>query len=540
MRPVDPRRALLLPLWRGRHLVLGLTLLGIAGGLFSGMMRPNSYRSVGKLMIRAGAREELTPEMSVTGNGGGFAMGGRNVVNDELHLLGAMQVFEEAARIVTPAEVFQSYDPSALDNENTSTMLSLFHRLQAWWFANAAGPSDLVKHPVDECAECRHAAAIALAGNLSLQAEPGSNVITVSYTAHDPLLAQKGVAAFLEASISHHRKIYETSTTLEILSGFMEKSLRDLTSAENEFTNFQTECGVHDFENQRQTLLTEIPALETQIAQDQSRIEDLRARTKELGTLVAGMPATVEERVENNQQPNPERAVLTQRIYTLEDSLAALERSASGISSERDAARKHLTEQLEAARKSLKEQAEFVDAGPSVRKLPNPRRERLMQQLDDASAELSALEAAAAVRSGHLVDRRAGLQSIALCGPRFNSLKEKSNQARQTYEGFRAQHERASLMGSMDQLGMSNLRRIQEASLPDVKEGPLRGKLLMLGILLGAVAGCGLAFVKHLLDHRLHDATEVERLLGSTVLGVFPQLRSTSESVARASRRAAM
>jgi len=61
----------------------------------------------------------------------------------------------------------------------------------------------------------------------------------------------------------------------------------------------------------------------------------LRARTKELGTLVAGMPATVEERVENNQQPNPERAVLTQRIYTLEDSLAALERSASGISSER-------------------------------------------------------------------------------------------------------------------------------------------------------------------------------------------------------------
>jgi len=54
-------------------------------------------------------------------------------------------------------------------------------------------------------------------------------------------------------------------------------------------------------------------------------------------------------------------------------------------------------------------------------------------------------------------------------GPRFNSLKEKSNQARQTYEGFRAQHERASLMGSMDQLGMSNLRRNPEASLPDVK-----------------------------------------------------------------------
>jgi uncharacterized protein involved in exopolysaccharide biosynthesis len=536
---VDPRRALLLPLWRGRYILLVATLLGIAGGLLAGVTRPNTYRSYGKLMIRAGAREELTPEM-VTGNGGSFGGGGRNVVNDELHLLGAMQVFEDAAHIVTPAEVFRPYDPSLLDDKDTSGLLALFHGWQSWWFKNASAPDDLPRHPIDDCAQCRHAAALVLGRNLGLQAEPGSNVITVSYTTHDPQLAQKVVAAFLEAAVLHHRKVYETGTALEYLSGHMERYLQDLTSAENDFTNFESECGVYDFASQQQSLLASIHVLEDQTQQDQGRLEELRARTHELDAQVAKMQATTEEPIEHNVQPNPQRGILQARIFTLQDHLAELERQVVGTSDAREATRKSLAQQLESTNQELKQQPEFVDAGPSVRTIPNAHRERLVQQLDDARLELTALEASAAVRSGQLVEQRGHLQQIATCGPRFNSLREKVNLARSNYEKFRAEHERTSLIGSMDQLGMSNLRRIQEASLPDEKEGPSRGKLLVLGLLLGAVAGCGLAFVRHMLDHRLHDAKEVELLLGSSVLGVFPDLRPRSGSPARASRRAAM
>lgn len=537
--PVDPRRALLVPLWRGRYLVLALTLLGIVGGLLSGIIRPNSYRSFGKLMIRAGAREEQTPE-SLAGSGGGFGMGGRNDVNNEMHLLGAMQVFEEAARIVTPAEVFRPYDPSEQDSKDTSALLSVFHGWQSWWFKNASAPDDLPKHPIDECAQCCHAAALELSRNLGMQAEPGSNVITVSYTTHDPLLAQKVVAAFLEAAIKHHRKIYETNPALEFLNGRMEQAQKDLFAAENDFTNFEGECGVYDFASQQQTLLTSIRELEQSTAHDQAHLEELRASTKDLETKVATLPATTEETVLHNLQPNPNRATLQQRIFSVQDHLAELDRRVVGTADKIADERKSYMQQLESTKLELKDEPEFVDAGPSVRSVPNPRRERMLQQFDDERRELTALEAAAAVRSGQLVDQRAKLQQVAVCGPRFNSLREKTTQARQAYENFRTQRERVSLWGSMDDLGMSNLRRIQEASLPDEKEGPLRGKLLMLGLLLGAVAGCGLAFVKHMLDHRLHDAKEVELLLGSTVLGVFPDVQPPSRPVARASRRAAL
>lgn len=518
---MDSRRTLLLPLWRGRYLLVAAALLGAFGGILLGVGRPNSYRSVGKLMIRAGAREQVTPEMSVTGNAGGFGAGGHNVVLDEMHLLDAPEVYEDAARLVTPAELLRAYDPGLRDDADTSWLLSLFHRGQSWWFQRAATDADFPGHALDLCPQCVHVASLALARNLSLVAEPGSDVITVSYTAHDGELARKVVAAFLEASIAHHRKIYETNTTLEFLDTQLGDSLRDLTTIENEFTNFKTESGVYDFENQQRTLIAGIHELEGLTAQDQLHLEELRGRIKVLKEEVPTLPATLEEPTEHNLQANPNRATIKQRIFTLEDSLAAVDRRESGTTHERELERASISQAIERARAELGQQPEFVDAGPSIRKVPNTRRDRLTQQLDDASAELAALEASSAKRSQSLEDMRAKLHTMSQCEAKFHALQDAMVQARGRYEGFRSAHERASLMGSMDQLDFSNLRVIQAATLPSEKEGPLRGKLVLIGLLLGLIAGGGLAFARNLLDHRLHDAHDAEQLLGRPVLGLL-------------------
>jgi uncharacterized protein involved in exopolysaccharide biosynthesis len=535
----DVRRTLLLPLWRGRRLLLAGLVAGALGGLLLGVARPNTYRSVGKLMIRAGAREQVTPEMSVTGNQGGFG-GGRNVVVDELHLLAAPEVFEEVARAVTAAEVLRPYDPGARDDNDTSALVGLFHRGQSWWFASAADGGDLPGHALDGCPRCVHAAALLLERYISVTPEIGSDVLTVSYSTHDPELARKVVAAFLEAAVAHHRKIYETDSTLEFLAGHMEQSRRELTTVEDDFTNYKTSCGVYDFESQQRTLLGEIHELEVQTARDQVHLEELRSRTKELGTQIAALPETVDETSAHNLQPNPDRAILKQRIFTLEDSLNTLERRVVGTTHEVDVERTGLTQALERTRKELEQLSEFVDAGPTLRRMPNPRREHLAQQFDDARTELAALESAATVRTGNLADLRQRLQTMAQCEPEFHSKEAAKIEARSRYEGFRSQHEKASLMGSMDERELSNLRSIQEATLPSEKEGPLRGRLLLFGIVLGLGAGCGLAFARHFLDHRLHDASEVEELLGLPVLATLPAGKARAARGWRLLRRPAV
>jgi uncharacterized protein involved in exopolysaccharide biosynthesis len=316
----------------------------------------------------------------------------------------------------------------------------------------------------------------------------------------------------------------------------MEDARKDLTFAENAFTNFQTECGVFDFENEQRTLITEKETLESQTAADQTHLEELRDKAKALEALVASLPETIEQRTLTNPQPNPKRTLLEQRIYTLEDALAANERRLDGTSQSRDLERQRLTQLIDSTTRSLQEQPEFVDAGPSTQRLPNPEHALRKQQLDDLRLELTALEAAAAIRSGQLVDHKKRLMTMAQCGPTFQSLESRTLEARHRFEGFQTQHERASLMGSMDQQ-MSNLRRIQEATLPNEKEGPLRGKLVMLGLLLGGVAGCGLAFLRNIFDHRLHDAFEVEHFLGTSVLAVIPETRTSPHGNHDARRR---
>ena len=536
---MDPRRALLLPLWRGRYLILCATLLGILGGVLYGVMRPNIYRSYGKLMIRAGQREELTPEMSVTGSAGGGG-GGRSIVLDEIHLVSSPEVFEAAARSITPAVVFQPYDPGALDDESTPGYLALFHRWQSSWFqSSASSDSSSVKHPIDGCDQCVQAAALVLAKNTVILAEPGSDVITISYPTHDPLLAQQVVAAFLEAAIAHHRKIYETGKTLEFLDQHLLSSLSDVTLAENDLTNFKTECGVFDFANQQATLNTSIDALDALTKQDDARLESLRRSTEELAPVVASLPPTIEERTAQNLQPNPDRAVLKTFILQQEAELAILEGTVVGLVHDRDLQREKINQLIKQKREELEKLPEFTDTGPLVRTLTNPRRDRLQQQLDDARHDLNTLEAAATVRRGQLAELHTRRNTMAQCKPTYDSKETTASLARDTYDRFRAARAKANIMGSMDELDISNLRTIQQASLPNEKEGPLRGKLLLIGLLLGAVAGGALSFARNMFDHKLHDALEVEQLLGTAVLGSIPQLRSGRDRP-RATRRAAL
>lgn len=535
---MDPRRTLILPLWRGRWLIVSLTLLGVVGGVFLGLMRPNTYRSFGKLMIRAGMREELTPEMSLTGSGVS-GMGGRSAVNNEMHLLNSPQVFEEAARAVTPAVIFQPYDPGAHDDETTPGMLALFHRWQSWWFQSTTSDDSLaVKHAIDGCDLCVRAASLVLQKNLSILPEPGSDVITITYAAHDPLLAQKVVAAFVEAAIAHHRKIYETNTTLEILNSRLTSANSDVALAESDFVNFKTECGVYDFENQQRTLTTSIETLETLCNSDRASLEEMRARKEELEPRVAEQPEMLEERTESPLQPNPQRALWLQQLVTLENSLADLEARQGLTTDQRREQVESLQKRINEAHAELDKQPEFVGPAPMIQRRPNPRRIALQQQLDDLTLDLHSLEAAATVRSGQLEELRKRMQKMTECEPRFNALGKVADLARSDYAKLLSKRGEASLMGSLDQLEISNLRCVQEATLPSEKEGPLRGKLLLIGVLLGAVAGCGLAFARNLLDGRLHDATEVEQVLGTRVLGVLPKARPASK--AGVTRRAAL
>lgn len=522
----DSATSLLLALVRSRWLVLGGVLLGAAAGVAYGIVQPNSYLSYGKLLVRYGTREEVSPEAVV---GGGSQQGGgqtRNLVINEIEVLSVPQVFERVAREVTPARIFSSYDPSAMDTADTPLPFVLFHRFQAWWFRRSnSEQAAKVGHSLDDCPRCVSEAAHELSENMRLGAEPESSVITVSYVAQDPALARQIVDSFLTAAEERHRESYNTNSTLEFVSERLTESLAEVQAAENEFNDYRLSCEVYDYTAQRTASMTEVRDLEHELAQGVSTLAELKGRSTVLTALLADQPATIEQQVERPPLADPRWTQLQDRLFELENSLDALDARVGGTTQERDTERKLLLQRIESTKTALKSQNEWVQQSPTIQHVPDPRHQRLTEELDNLKLSIAAQEASTGEKSESLQKARRKLISTEQCEPRYHFLEASVRNAQDKYNAYLKAHERTNLMTLLDQVEFSNLRRIQDATVPYGKEGPKRAKFLVVGVLLGAFAGAVLGFLRHQIDPFVRTPNDLEHLLGVKVVGVTPRSR---------------
>jgi uncharacterized protein involved in exopolysaccharide biosynthesis len=522
----DLASALLIPLARSRWLFLSVALLGAAAGIAFGIVQPNSYVSTGKLLVRHSAREEVTPETVIAGPGGQAYGQTNDLVNNEIQLLAVPLVFERVARDVTPPRIYSSYDPTAEDRKETPPALRLFHRFQSWWFRRAsAEQASKIGHTLDGCPACVSETAHALMKEIELNAEPMSSVITVSYASHDPALARQVVGAFLTAAEERHREAYSTNTTLAFVNERLQESLSQVQVAETEFTAYRQTCEVFDYDSQRQQLMTLAQDLEKQAADYGSKLAELRSRSTALTALLAAQPATMSQEVERAPVPNPRWTFLQQRLVELQDKLDDLRTRVGGTTEDRKTELALIEGRIQSIQGELKEQPALIEQTPVQQSVPDPRHQRLTQALDELTQDIAAQETLTSKATDWLASVRLRLVATEQCEPRYRFLEATTKNAKANYDALVKAHERTNLMNLLEQVEFSNLRRIQEPTLPLEKEGPKRIKFLIIGLLMGALAGAALAFARHHLDPFVRSPAEVERLLGLRVVGVLPRSR---------------
>lgn len=522
----DPAGSFLVPLLRSRKIVISGLVLGLVAGAVYGIVQANSYSSTGKLLVRYSAREESSPEAVLSGPGQqGFGQP-RDLVSDEIALLRVPAVFERVVRDLTTQRIASAYDPIAEDKPGTSLPVRTFHRLQSMWFRHSsASQTEKIGHALDDCPVCVSEVADDLMKDLKLTGEPGSSVITVSYAAHDPALAKEVVASFLNAAEEHHRKAYSTNTTLEFVSDRLKDSLDKLTLANNEFSAYRASCEVYDYENQRTQQLTLTQDLDKQAAADASRLAELKSKSSVLAKQLTEEPKTVDQITPGAMAPNPQWSLLSQRLQTLKDQLEEVDNRVGGTMADREAAKEMITHRIERTTADLKAEAEFIPQDPIHQAAPNPQYQRLQQELADNQQEIAAQETMTNKAVEQLDRTRKKLATIEQCGPRYQFLEATAKNAQETYDAYKKAHEKANTMNLLDQLEFSNLRRIQDATLPIEKDGPKRGKFLFVGLLLGGLLGAGLAFLRHTFDPYVRSPSDVERVLGLRVVGVLPRSR---------------
>ena len=75
-----------------------------------------------------------------------------------------------------------------------------------------------------------------------------------------------------------------------------------------------------------------------------------------------------------------------------------------------------------------------------------------------------------------------------------------------------------------------SLQLIKKASVPAAPSKPKKSMVLIAAIVLGLVAGCGVALIAEMLDTKVHDSATVRQILGASRIGRVPESDQLKQS----------
>jgi uncharacterized protein involved in exopolysaccharide biosynthesis len=121
---------------------------------------------------------------------------------------------------------------------------------------------------------------------------------------------------------------------------------------------------------------------------------------------------------------------------------------------------------------------------------------------------------------------RRALEELDQKGFAIESLRREAKAAEDAYMLYQKKHEEARISAAMDQQRIVNVSIAQPALRPLRPVGPRKALNLLLGLLLGALGGLGLAFVVEYFDHSVTTGRDLEMRVGIPLLGAIPDQES--------------
>jgi uncharacterized protein involved in exopolysaccharide biosynthesis len=549
---VNPAEVLLHALGRFPLMIVGFTLLGGLCALAIALSQPNSYRSVGMLLVRMGARERQTVESAV--NPDLMARSGGTTSKDELLLLMNPALRVRVVEEVGVRRILRPYDPCAKDDEDTPRHIRWIHELQARLMgAGDQGQSEGTGEPSPAMIE---AAINFVQSGTSISAQRQTNTIVVSFVAHDAELAQLVATAYLKVCQDRHREFYQTADKFSFVSARLDEARMAADAARTALIEQREKDGVHDLRGLQDALEIECQTLEVQNKQDEVLLESLKKQIAILDLQIADTPIELRLDPEDDSvtatMDDGDAAVTPVQVsdpelpltpYTANDLMAQLQLANSQFLAlgaeyvetsdhyKKESARlMERTQALEFQISQLLEE-EGGEAGASGLGQPtqrhvNPIYTSLISQRLDTFRQREAVLASKEARLMILNENRKRLSDLLQLEPVYQGLEIAVAETMQRLAELEEAHSHAATLELIDSdARMSNLLVTQEPYLPTSKQGPDRLKTLLLGIFGGLALGLGTATARQLFDSRLRYPADTEGALGIRILGSVPEQR---------------
>ena len=501
-------REALTTVFRCKKLIITVFILVTAAMTVFTFALPEIYESGAKLLVKPG-RESTALDPSVVGPK--IALVGQsfnNQVESQLQVLTSHHVASQVVDEIGVERILLGAKGKSVPKGKLQPVRDMLSAIKG--AKNGLMQGLNLSHATNE----RDNAIDALFTALRAKRGKDSNVINVTLESPDPQLAQDALHAWVQRYLEHSIECFASEADPDFFQLRIDESQEIIVAKTAELRELRGEHRIADSPELQQAEITQsINNLEAELTTTMSEAEAARKRVEVLGKVIENreritklewtdeMPNFLAHSMKELEVATQNELIKLQALYPDDHRLVV-----------------EVRERLRVAEKALDDEPRtYTQTKTGIdREYDEVNHQYTM---DEAKAE--SLEARGRMLNENLERRRMEFSDLIQATVSMRRIEHELGLAEKEYSDYRDNLLRANVFAALDKDMVSNVSIVQDATLPDTPVRPNRPLNILLGMLLGIMAGVAVAFGWDFLDESLKTNEDVERRLGLPVLATF-------------------
>lgn len=343
---------------------------------------------------------------------------------------------------------------------------------------------------------------------ISVAPIPDSALLEVSFQHKNPKVAANVVNTLVNMFINRHMTIENDEQKRDFYLQQSKLLEQKLKKNEHALQELKLKNGIlSSIPEEKRLLVEQQMKLEAEHGQSIIKIKEIEERISQLKNQL--------EKTSNNPQA---LASLNKRLLDLEAEESKLLSSFNKNS--------RVVTNVKSEINSVKARIKKLGSGKTYGNSPSPSGEslhaRLQDTLLDQEVEIGALKAAEQAQLAQIEKNRSKIVLLDKMEKALDRQEEQILIDQKNYKMFLAKFEQTSITNALDEKGITNVKIVEPAYIPNRPVAGKRRLAVMLSMLFGLFGGIGLAYLLELIGPTIDTKKDVERYLGVPVLASIP------------------
>ena len=478
-------RDFLIVIFKRKFQILLIFLVTFSTVTVATLLARPTFEATGQILVKPGRENIYTPTTGSTIPEA--SINREEQINSEIEILKNPSLAQEVVETIGPAYIYPSLDKKKKGDSVSDISSS---QEQATLLKNA-----LLKFHK----------------NLDIRGIKKSNIIEIRFKHTNPQMAAAVVDMLAQLYIDKHLAVYKTPHSYEF---FLQQSvfLKDrLTEAENKLNDLKAQYNITALAEQQTILMQRTHDLRMSLNQTLSQEAEVQKRVQLLGQQLAASPKSSSKSKEISQH--------SYIINALEERLVELqlkEKELLAKNTPQSRLVQNVRDEIKIVQQKLAKEED--NRYGKTQSGANPANRRLHEELVHNKIELRALGAKRRSQKLQLALYQKELDEFNKIEVLHNLLQQEVDVDRQNYQLYLTKFEESRISDAMDSQKIASVHLIEPAQIPLKPVSPKVLLNLVLGLLMGAFGGLGLAFLLNFMDDSLNTVEDVENALGVPVL----------------------